>query len=84
MEDKTAKLHWEYMEPGKYGSVLTAHRGKVVFVIREVLPNTYRSGYFKLIISDSGELMKSPKTEYISIHEATADAEAYKEWKREL
>ena len=84
MDHEVEKLEWKYVEPGKYGSVLIAHRGKVAFVIRQVLPNTYRGGYFKLIISDSGELMKAPKNEYIDIHEATADAEAYKESKREL
>lgn len=77
------KLDWK-LSSGKYNALLTAHRGKVVFTLRFIPPTTIRGAYWKLMISDSGELMKTKQPEYQDPWQAMTEAEEYQEWKRQL
>lgn len=81
--DVVEKLKWRRVETDKYWAE-TAHRGKCDFMLRYTPPTLSRGAYWKLIICDSGEYMKTQKPEYINPLEAAQEAEEYQEWKREI
>lgn len=77
------KLNWQ-IASGNHNSLITAHRGKVVFTLRFIPATMSRGAYWKLMVSDSGELMKTKQPEYSDPWQAMAEAEEYQEWKRSL